>query len=85
MFLCRTQRAAEECEIQRLEEETTALIAEVGKLNMEQAKLHNDIQLAKQQGSDLSDQMVQNLDIDRKKLERRSQYFFLYRPIPNLC
>jgi hypothetical protein len=41
-----------------LEEETATFTVEVSKLNKEQAKLHNDIQLSKQQSGDLSDKMV---------------------------
>ena len=52
------QRAAEESEVKRLEEEVVFLTSEVNKLNKEQAMLHNDIQVSKQQTSDLSDKIV---------------------------
>jgi hypothetical protein len=44
-----------------LEEEVIALNSEINKLNIEQAKLHNDIQVLKQQSADLSDKSVRTV------------------------
>jgi cell division protein FtsB len=64
VYVRRMQRAAEEPEVRRLEEEVTFLTSEVNKLNKEQAMLHNDIQVSKQQTNDLSDKIVRVLARD---------------------